>query len=216
MIKDGPWMQTSLGNKFFPGSFDPEQVRYKEIAQGLAKLCRYSGQGHVDLHYSVAEHCVHLVDYVDAFVPDASQKMKLALLLHDAHEYIAGDPTPMVKLWLGDVYTEFIDRWQNVITAKYGVREVASMHHQWIHELDKRILANEKAKVFDIDLYWESLEGLEPLLGVSIQCWQPREAMNRWLAWFYELYPEHYLEDLKHRDGSRDTLVDLHDKMEGS
>jgi len=39
-----------------------DRIRICDIAASLAKQCRYGG--HSKIFYSVAEHCVHLCDYV--------------------------------------------------------------------------------------------------------------------------------------------------------
>ena len=50
------WIQTYTGKKFDIDNLDPSMVCLEDIAHALSMLCRYNG--HSEVFYSVAEHCV--------------------------------------------------------------------------------------------------------------------------------------------------------------
>jgi len=82
-------IQTYTGKVIDFENSDPDQIDIEDIAQGLSKVCRFSGQ--CSEFYSVAQHSVYV-----------SQKVKtnqLQALLHDATEaYMADLPSPIKRL----------------------------------------------------------------------------------------------------------------------
>ena len=79
---------TYTGKWVYPYILNEDDINIRDIAHGLACVCRYSGQ--CSRFYSVAEHSV----YVASLVPDA---WKLAALLHDAPEAYLGDLARPIK-----------------------------------------------------------------------------------------------------------------------
>jgi hypothetical protein len=72
----------------------PAMVDFDEIAESLAKICRFGG--HTALHWSVAQHSV-------LCAREASPRAAPYALLHDAHETVLGDLTTPFKnalFWL--------------------------------------------------------------------------------------------------------------------
>lgn len=89
-MKPPLYMVTYSGNKFYPDNFKPSDVHLTDIAHALCNICRFGG--HCDIHYSVAEHSLHVAELV--------KEHKLTALLHDAAEAYLGDiPTP-IKAYL--------------------------------------------------------------------------------------------------------------------
>lgn len=83
----GSWMQTVNGRMFWPcdpriGDFD-----LGEIAVALGNICRFGG--HLNTHYSVAQHCVLVAEL-------CPENLQLEGLMHDATEAYYGDiPRPL-------------------------------------------------------------------------------------------------------------------------
>ena len=69
----------------------PDDVVWPDIAESLAKICRFGG--HTRLHYSVAQHSVLVAD----LLPPA---LRAYGLLHDAHEAFLGDITRPMRMAL--------------------------------------------------------------------------------------------------------------------
>lgn len=84
----GEWILTFSGERFYPFSPAPEEVKTKDIAHALANICRFNG--HTRGFYSVAAHSVH----VSRLVPP---EFALEALLHDAAEAYVGDMVRPLK-----------------------------------------------------------------------------------------------------------------------
>lgn len=92
----GPWIMTASGRAMAYLDPDPDAVALSDIAAQLAKQCRFSGA--VRSFYSVAQHSVFVADQMPMDSGDGQPPglLKIAGLLHDAHEFVLGDtPTPM-------------------------------------------------------------------------------------------------------------------------
>ena len=96
------WIQTYSGLRFDLTDPRPDQVCLEDIAHSLAMVYRFGG--HCREFYSVAQHSVHVAEYigeaaisVDATTATRNTVMALALL-HDAHEAYIGDVVQPMKL----------------------------------------------------------------------------------------------------------------------
>lgn len=78
------WIQTRSRRRLDLLNPSPEQVDWSDVALGLARTARFSGQ--TSRRYSVAEHSIR----VALAVPENA---RLGALLHDAHEAYLGDWT---------------------------------------------------------------------------------------------------------------------------
>lgn len=106
------------------------------IAHALSHICRYGG--HVNSHYSVAQHSV-AISYL------APPEFFLEGLLHDASEAYIGDiPAPM-KHRIPEI-KEFEEGIQRQIFKQYNLTWPIP---QEIEELDKRICITEMQNFFD-------------------------------------------------------------------
>lgn len=151
------WILTSTGKHFDFADPQPEQIDIIDIANGLAKQCRFSGQCRE--FYSVAQHSV----LVSRLVPSA---LAMEGLLHDATEAYCQDiPTPLKDL-LPD-YRAIERRVQEVIDAKFGLKQTPERADS-IYKADRWILADERRDLMPADgTPWRSLAGV-PSLGTRI------------------------------------------------
>lgn len=107
------WMETRTGKPFSLTHPDPAAVDIRDIAIPLGNICRFNG--HTSRFYSVAQHsvlCALLVEWMllhkgigVAF--GTLQKLKLACLLHDAHEVYVGDGSQPMKTTLSLMAKEY-------------------------------------------------------------------------------------------------------------
>lgn len=115
-----PWILTYSGIAFDLLNPRPEDVRVEDIAHHLSLLCRFTGA--VRSHYSVAQHSVMVADMLP-------EPLRLAGLLHDAHEAYLGDwssplKTAMKKLAANpDALATRVDL---AIGEKFGVEVLVS------------------------------------------------------------------------------------------
>lgn len=79
---------TRTGRKFYPFDPRPEDVEFRDVANALSNICRFTG--HTAYFYSVAEHSCHVSQLVG---PEAA----VYGLLHDAAEAYIGDISRPVK-----------------------------------------------------------------------------------------------------------------------
>lgn len=172
----GDWMQTTNGTQFWP--LDPRagDINIEEIAISLAKQCRYAGHTKGFLHYSVAEHCCHISDL-------CPPEHKLWGLLHDASEaYIVDVPRP-IKLLLQN-YKQIESELMKVICRRF---DLPLDMPQIVHELDGRILVNEREQVMaKPPVPWSDTR--PRIDGLTIHCWESRKAYDEFMRRFEALH----------------------------
>ena len=98
------WQRMLSGRRLNLLDPSPLDVELDDIAHGLARVARWNGQtvgGHI---FSVAQHSL-LVEATAAHLnPDMPRDWRLAVLLHDAPEYVIGDIISPFKAVIGDAY----------------------------------------------------------------------------------------------------------------
>ena len=99
----------------------PLDIEIEDIAHGLARVARWNGQTSGDLIFSVAQHTL-LVEEIArrrGNIPD--RRVGLALLLHDAPEYVIGDMISPFKAVLGGSYRIVERRLLTAIHRRFGL-----------------------------------------------------------------------------------------------
>lgn len=196
-----PWIQTFSGKKFYP--FDPriEDIDIKDIAHSLSLICRYNG--HCKYFYSVAEHCVRMVDIV-------SEENKLWALLHDAAEAYIGDICIPIKdsfyVDKSEGFTGFEP--ESIIAIEDAILEQVAEKFSltWencdfpkeVHEADMIMAATEKRDIIvDSGLKWRELP--KPLKERIIPNITPPIIERRFLQTFEKLYKGKLVENTSYR-----------------
>jgi hypothetical protein len=180
----GEWTQSLSGREIYvedprPGDFD-----VGDVANGLAKAGRYGDQIPVEIHYSVAEHSVLLADYAEQEL-GWSPVACLAVLFHDAPEFILKDQHRALKAAIRPCYKPLEEKWHGVLSAKYGYSKIYERLKDKIKELDVRIVYHEKRAVQRSQLEW-AYDKYPPLDGITIQLWQPTRAKFEWLKRYHK------------------------------
>ena len=138
------WIETSSGMRFSLETPLLESVCIEDIANSLAKTCRYVG--HCDRFYSVAEHCVWCANL--AKHEGLSVDRQMACLMHDAAEAYIGDISgPMKALLLerGVMEVELLeDLVQLVILQGLGMDYLYAAGDD-VKRIDKTMFAIEEA-----------------------------------------------------------------------
>src|SRR5688572_18527016 len=93
-VRVGDWILTATGRSFWPLDPRADEICIDDIAQALAKVCRFGG--HCCDFYSVAQHSVLVAHLVERSHP----QLALHALLHDAAEAYLGDFTQPLKPYL--------------------------------------------------------------------------------------------------------------------
>lgn len=98
------WQRMLSGRRLNLLDPSPLDVELDDIAHGLARVARWNGQtigGHI---FSVAQHSLLVEAIASHISPDMSREWRLAVLLHDAPEYVIGDIISPFKAVIGDAY----------------------------------------------------------------------------------------------------------------
>ena len=169
-------MQTFSGRALDLVNPDPADVDPADIAHSLSRLCRYAGATRE--HYSVAEHCCHVHDWLQR----RHRPLAFPGLLHDAHEYVLTDiPSPIMAALSGAGRADFsaLKRRLDVAIGRRFSVEPDLFRHEAVREADRRILLDElAAQLAPPPKSWQ-VEG--PPLHITIHGWSAERAKAQWL-----------------------------------
>ena len=99
----------------------PLDVELEDIAHGLARVARWNGQTKGAHIFSVAQHALLVEALARAKTPRLDAKARLAVLLHDAPEYVIGDMISPFKAVIGDNYKAVEHRLLAAIHLRFGL-----------------------------------------------------------------------------------------------
>jgi hypothetical protein len=188
------WMETQSGKRFNPSEENPSYSLH-DMMWGIARECRYAGQlrGDVD-QFTVAEHLVLLTRWAIAnmfpqfrgreprFWPDWARRELRTLAMHDIQEGLLKDMTRPTKK-LVPQFCELEDRFFSHVAKRY---DLINPLPAWVHDLDNRIIADERRQALNpSDNVWAA-DKLEPL-GVTLSFWPPRMAFQQYRFLLLEL-----------------------------
>jgi 5'-deoxynucleotidase YfbR-like HD superfamily hydrolase len=131
----------------------PLDIEIEDIAHGLARVARWNGQTNGAHIYSVAQHCLLVEALARARSPRLDDSRRLAVLLHDAPEYVIGDMISPFKVVIGDAYKAVERRLLTAIHLRFGLPA------QSAPELEKLIKAADHQAAY---LESTRLAGFEP------------------------------------------------------
>ena len=98
------WQRMLSGRRLDLLNPSPLDVELDDIAHGLARVARWNGQTEGPHIFSVAQHSL-LVEAIAAHLdPEMPRGSRLAVLLHDAPEYVIGDIISPFKAVIGESY----------------------------------------------------------------------------------------------------------------
>src|SRR6202171_900807 len=102
-VKTSPrvWQRMLSGRRLDLLDPSPLDVEIADIAHGLARVARWTGQTHGPEIFSVAQHSLLVEAIFAAADPEAPPSQRLAALLHDAPEYVIGDMISPFKAAIG-------------------------------------------------------------------------------------------------------------------
>ena len=99
----------------------PLDVELEDIAHGLARVARWNGQTKGPHIFSVAQHCLLVEALARLRVPRLDRGARLAVLLHDAPEYVVGDMISPFKAVIGGDYKTVEQRLLAAIHRRFGL-----------------------------------------------------------------------------------------------
>lgn len=148
----------------------PEHINFADVAEQLAKLCRFAGA--TQMFYSVAQHTLMVADLVN---PSA----RPYALMHDAHEAYLGDwPTPVKQALSFQGGGDALRRLENTIAS--ALHNAAGL--DWpvpekiarqVKKADLQALATERANLLTPSKTpWPQIKGVHPHLNhISPMSW---------------------------------------------
>jgi len=115
------WQRMLSGRRLDLLDPSPLDVEIEDIAHGLARVARWNGQTKGAHIYSVAQHALLVEALARAKVPRLDRSARLAVLLHDAPEYVIGDMISPFKAVIGDSYKAVERRLLAAVHLRFGL-----------------------------------------------------------------------------------------------
>lgn len=115
------WQRMLSGRRLDLLDPSPLDIEIEDIAHGLARVARWNGQTKGDFSFSVAQHCVLVLEIAKTLSPDLSSQGQLATLLHDASEYVIGDMISPFKAVMGGDYKQIEKRLLVAIHIRFSL-----------------------------------------------------------------------------------------------
>ena len=115
------WQRMLSGRRLDLLDPSPLDVEIEDIAHGLARVARWNGQTSGAHIFSVAQHTLLVEAIARARSPRLDRKRRLAVLLHDAPEYVIGDMISPFKAVIGDSYKAVEARLLAAIHLRFGL-----------------------------------------------------------------------------------------------
>jgi len=138
-------------------------INLNDIAHALSLCCRFGG--HISEHYSVAEHSIRCMEYVEHAILSDSKfldqfnirwsdkthiKLMLYALMHDASEaYLTDIPKPL-KILLPK-YQETEKIWEDMIAEKFELPKLTDVEHRFIKSVDYLMFRCECASLWKVN-----------------------------------------------------------------
>jgi 5'-nucleotidase len=115
------WQRMLSGRRLDLLDPSPLDVEIEDIAHGLARVARWNGQTKGAHMFSVAQHALLVEALARATTPRLDAQGRLAVLLHDAPEYVIGDMISPFKAVIGDSYKAVERRLLGAIHLRFGL-----------------------------------------------------------------------------------------------
>ncbi len=191
------WQRMLSGRRLDLLDPSPLDVEIADIAHGLARVARWNGQTIGPHIFSVAQHTLLVEAVARRQTGHVDRRLGLAILLHDAPEYVIGDMISPFKAVIGDAYKGVEKRLLTAIHLRFGLPpELPAEVRRLVKAADAGAAFLEATKLagFDTD---EALRffGPRPVLSPAAERdylvpWPVSTAERRFLDHFRKYAPD--------------------------
>jgi len=115
------WQRMLSGRRLDLLNPSPLDIEIEDIAHGLARVARWNGQTVGPHIFSVAQHSLLVEAIAGHFYQGIADAARLAILLHDAPEYVLGDVISPFKAVIGEAYRTVEERLLGAIHLRFGL-----------------------------------------------------------------------------------------------
>jgi 5'-deoxynucleotidase YfbR-like HD superfamily hydrolase len=170
----------------------PLDIELEDIAHGLARVARWNGQTVGSHAYSVAQHTLLVDDLAGVLMPRIGAEARLALLLHDAPEYVIGDMISPFKALIGGAYKAVEARLLAAIHRRFGLRSPLPGRTVEAIKAADRVAAYFEATHLagfserEAIRFFGRPRGVDPR-SLDLKSWPPSVAEKRYLKRFAEV-----------------------------
>jgi 5'-deoxynucleotidase YfbR-like HD superfamily hydrolase len=119
--KPRAWQRMLSGRRLDLLDPSPLDIEIEDIAHGLARVARWNGQTAGTHIFSVAQHTLLVEAVLRVTTPRADDRVRLAVLMHDAPEYVVGDMISPFKAVIGQSYKAVEKRLLSAIHIRFGL-----------------------------------------------------------------------------------------------
>jgi 5'-deoxynucleotidase YfbR-like HD superfamily hydrolase len=188
------WQRMLSGRRLDLLDPSPLDVEIADIAHGLARVARWNGQTKGAHIFSVAQHTLLVEVMARQKTPSLDRKLRLALFLHDAAEYVIGDMISPFKAVIGDSYKATEKRLLAAIHIRFGVPVMlAADTERMIKTADRAAAYLEATRLAGFSAAEaRKLFGPQPYLSPALERdyltpWPAEKAASRYLERFSKL-----------------------------
>jgi len=115
------WQRMLSGRRLDLLDPSPLDIEIEDLAHGLARVARWNGQTAGAHIFSVAQHTLLVDEVARRRYGEPDRRLALALMLHDAPEYVIGDMIAPFKAVIGDAYKSVERRLLAAIHRRFGL-----------------------------------------------------------------------------------------------
>lgn len=185
------WQRMLSGRRLDLLDPSPLDVEIDDIAHGLARVPRWNGQTRGAHIFSVAQHSLVVEEITRVLKPDLADRWRLAILLHDAPEYVVADLISPFKQVLGGNYKAIENRLMTAINLRFGLPpEIPEVHRKLMKRADAAAAYMEATQLAGFE-HAEALKYFGRPVGIpanlDLTPWPADKAEKRFLARFKAL-----------------------------